>query len=143
MDAEVKNKQYIKKLFILVIKYMPTIHLVGMLFNNTIYHLDYCYTLSYIIDFIIGFPIINLLIYILASYIFEFCIYHRIIIVAVTTNVVIAFIDSIYKLPCRDIALLAIYYIVAAIAILIITIIHIKNNDKTKFNKRNTPTNNK
>lgn len=122
---------------------MPTIHLAGMIINNTLYNYNICYTASYIIDFVLGYPISYLLIYFISGYIFQFCIWYKIILIALSINVSIAFIDSIYKIPCSDMTLLTIYYIIAVLAVLIITIIHIKNNGKNKNYKRNTPTNNK
>lgn len=41
-----------KKLFVLLIKYMPTIQLVGMLVNNTLYKYDVNLEFDYIGDFL-------------------------------------------------------------------------------------------
>lgn len=43
-----------KKLFVLLIKYMPTIQLVGMLVNNTLYKYDVNLEFDYIGDFLLG-----------------------------------------------------------------------------------------
>ena len=143
MGVEVKNKYLLHKIFIILIKFMPTIHLVGMLINNTLYHYEVCFVASYIIDFVLGYPMSYLIVYFVSSYIFQFCIWYRIILVALSINVSLAFIDSIHKFPCGDMALLTTYYIIAALAVLIIVIIHVKNNGKTKTNKRDTSTNNR
>ena len=43
-----------KRLFIVLIKYIPIIQMVGMLFNNILYCFSDIYIISYILDFIIG-----------------------------------------------------------------------------------------
>lgn len=49
-----------KKLFVLLIKYMPTIQLVGMLVNNTLYKYDINLEFDYIGDFLLGNSIANI-----------------------------------------------------------------------------------
>lgn len=49
-----------KKLFVLLIKYMPTIQLVGMLVNNTLYKYDVNLEFDYIGDFLLGNSIANI-----------------------------------------------------------------------------------
>ena len=48
-----------KKLFVLLIKYMPTIQLVGMLVNNTLYKYDVNLEFDYIGDFLLCNSIAN------------------------------------------------------------------------------------
>lgn len=43
-----------KRLFIVLIKYIPIIQMVGMLFNNILYCFSDIYIISYLLDFIIG-----------------------------------------------------------------------------------------
>lgn len=58
-----------KKLFVLLIKYMPTIQLVGMLVNNTLYKYDVNLEFDYIGDFL-GNSIANITILYVCSYTF-------------------------------------------------------------------------
>ena len=104
--------------------------MAGMLLNNLLYFND-IYFLSYIIDYVIGNSIVTTFLLIVCSYIFNFCTWHRLIIIANIINITIAAIDAIYKLPITDIQLLLLYHFVAVIFIIIATIIHInKKNDK-------------
>lgn len=57
-----------KKLFVLLIKYMPTIQLVGMLVNNTLYKYDVNLEFDYIGDFLLGNSIANITILYVCSY---------------------------------------------------------------------------
>lgn len=103
----------IKKLFILMIKYMPIIQLMGMLLNNTIYYFNVCTELSYILDFILGNSIITTTLLMVCSFAFGFCRYYRLLVIGNFVNIFIAFIDSQFSLPVTDIELLITYYIIA------------------------------
>lgn len=100
--------------------------MIGMLLNNIMYYFDVNRIISYEFDFIIGNSIITTFLIYLCSYIFNFCIWHRLIITANFINLAIANVDAIISIPITDIQLLIIYHIIAAIFIVIATINHIK-----------------
>lgn len=121
----------IKKLFLLLIKYIPIIQMVGMLLNNTLYYFDINTTISITFDFIMGNSFVNTFLIIVCSYMFNFCKWHRIIIIANFINLLIAMFDAIIGISINNACLLSLYYIIASISIIIITINHInKTNDK-------------
>lgn len=121
----------IKKLFLLLIKYIPIMQMVGMLLNNTLYYFDINTTISITFDFIIGNSFVNTFLIIVCSYMFNFCKWHRTIIIANFINLLIAMFDAIIGIPISNAYLLSLYYIIASISIIIITINHInKANDK-------------
>lgn len=127
-----------KKLFLLLIKFIPVIQMAGMLINNTLYHLEIPY-ISIALDFTIGNSYITTFLLYVCNIIFGFCKWHRTIITANFININIAFLDSLIILPITDIQLLSLYYIIASIAIIIITINHIKNAKyKIKYNKKSS-----
>lgn len=127
-----------KKLFLLLIKFIPVIQMAGMLVNNTLYYLEIPY-ISIALDFTIGNSYITTFLLYVCNVIFGFCKWHRTIITANFININIAFIDSLIILPITDIQLLSLYYIIASIAIIIITINHIKNaKHKIKYNKKSS-----
>ncbi len=97
-----------------------------MLLNNITYYFGITNIVSYTFDFLIGNSIITTFLIYLCSYIFNFCIWHRLIITANFINLAIANIDAIIGIPITNIQLLIIYHIIAAIFIIISTIIHIK-----------------
>lgn len=123
-----------KKLFVLLIKYMPTIQLVGMLVNNTLYKYDVNLEFDYIGDFLLGNSIANITILYVCSYTFGFCKWHRHIIMANLVNVIIATIDKVFIIPITDMELLCSYYVIAGIFIIIAARSHVKDiqNDKRK-----------
>ena len=63
--------------------------MAGMLINNLLYFND-IYCLSYILDYLIGNSIITTFLLIVCSYIFNFCTWHRLIIIANFINITIA-----------------------------------------------------
>lgn len=49
-----------KRLFVLTIKYIPIIQLIGMLINNSLYTYDINIEFDYIGDFLLGNSIVNI-----------------------------------------------------------------------------------
>ena len=128
-----------KKIFLILIKFIPVIQLAGMLLNNTLYCFDIIKVASYATDFIIGNSVITTFLLFVCSYLFNFCKWHRLIITANFINIMIANYDAIFGIPITSIQLLCIYYIIAVIFIFIsryIHIIQIKNEHKTKSIKK-------
>lgn len=122
-----------KKIFLLLTKYLPVIQMTGFLFNNTMYYYYDTYEFSYILDFIIGNTIINTILLYIISYVFKFCNWYRLIITANFINLLVASYDANWRIPVEDMILLCIYYIVAAIFILTAAYTHIKyDRNKTE-----------
>jgi hypothetical protein len=113
---------------------MPTIQLVGMLVNNTLYKYDVNLEFDYIGDFLLDNSIANITILYVCSYTFGFCKWHRHIIMANLVNVIIATIDKVFIIPITDMELLCSYYVIAGIFIIIAARSHVKDiqNDKRK-----------
>lgn len=109
--------------------------MAGMLVNNTLYYLEIPY-ISIALDFTIGNSYLGTFLIYVCSLIFNFCTWHRIIIIANFINLNIAFIDSLITLPITDIELLSIYYIISSIFIIIAVVNHVKQ--KTKDTPRTT-----
>lgn len=122
----------LRKILILLIKFIPVIQMTGMLINNTLYYFD-IYFISYSLDYLFGNSIITTILFLTCSYIFKFCIWHRLFIISNFISVTIAFIDCIHKLPITDLTLLIIYYVIASSFIIVSTIIHI---NKLKYGKK-------
>lgn len=114
------QKLKLKDVFVLLIKYIPIIQMVGMLFNNILFYFDICKPFSYCLDFIIGNSIIATFLLYVCSYIFGFCNWHRLIITSNLTNLLIAFIDVIFIIPIKDHQLLILYFLIYSIFLFII-----------------------
>lgn len=127
----------LKKILILLIKFIPVIQMAGMLVNNTLYYFDIDNDFSDILDFIIGNSLFGTLLIYICSHTFQFCIWHRLIIISNFINIIIACVDKIIGIPITDMYMLISYYFISSIFIIIATIIHIKRNHDTIENKNN------
>lgn len=114
------KKLKLKDIFVLLIKYMPIIQMVGMLFNNLLYYFQICNQFCYIIDFVIGNSLITTFLLFVCSYIFGFCNWHRLLITSNFVNIAIASIDSVYRIPISNLELLILYFIIYLIFLFII-----------------------
>lgn len=65
-----------KRLFVLTIKYIPIIQLIGMLINNSLYTYDINIEFDYIGDFLLGNSIVNISMLYVCSFTFGFCNWH-------------------------------------------------------------------
>ena len=109
----------LNKLFILLLKYIPIIQMVGMLINNILYTFREINDYMYIIDFIIGNSIITTFLLFICSYVFRFCNWYRYIIITNFINIIISFIDSTFYINIDKIELFVIMNIINAIGIII------------------------
>lgn len=106
----------INKIFILTLKYIPIIQMVGMFINNFNYLIIGLFD-SYILDYIIGNSIITTFLLFVCSYVFKFCNWYRYIIISNFTNITITYVDSICYLNINNKLLFVIMNIVNAIGI--------------------------
>ena len=114
------SKLKLKDIFVLVIKYMPIVQMVGMLFNNLMYYFEIGNNICYIIDFVIGNSIITTILLFICSNLFGFCNWHRLIITSNFINIVIANIDVLFVIPISDLHLISLYFTVYLIFLFII-----------------------
>lgn len=78
---------------------------MGMLLNNICYYFNLNDYISYTFDLLVGNSIIVIILLYVASYTFYFCKWHRLIISANLTNVIIANIDIYFRIPITDLHL--------------------------------------
>lgn len=121
-----------KKILLLLIKFIPVIQMAGMLLNNTLCY--FCTDLDtiYLLDYIIGNSIVTTILLFVCSYIFNYCDWHRLIISANFVNISLANIDAIYCINITDLQLLCVYYIVSITTIIMAITIHINKNERSK-----------
>lgn len=114
------SKLKLKDIFVLVIKYMPIVQMVGMLFNNILYYFECCRCISYTLDFMLGNSLITTFLLLICSNLFGFCNWHRLMIISNFINIMIANIDVIFTIPISDLQLIILYVIVYLIFLFII-----------------------
>lgn len=116
MDKTLK----LKDVFVLLIKYMPIIQMVGILFNNCLYYFNGERFICYILDFAIGNSIVTTFLLLVCNKLFGFCAWHRLIIISNFITILIANIDVIFTIPISNLELLILYFIIYLIFLLII-----------------------
>ena len=126
MEAEDVEVVMFNKLLLLLIKYIPIIQMLAMLINNTLYYFVGNYTTAYIIDFIAGNSLIYTILLLMISFRFNYCEWHRLIIMGNLINVTIAAYDASFTIPFTNMQLLLTYYIISCIFILAAAYTHIK-----------------
>ena len=104
-----------KKLFILLLKYIPIMQMVGMLISNTMCYFRIKSIYFHLIDFNIGNSLLTIILLYVCSYVFKFCNWHRYIITANLTNICIVEYDILFTIPISNYQLLLSYYIIATI----------------------------
>ena len=88
---------------------MPIIQLVGIFVVNIIYYFKLYKWLVFINNYLLGNSLIVIIFLLLASYIFGFCKWHRIIIYANLINISIELYDKTFNIPISNLELLVIY----------------------------------
>ena len=115
-----------KKLFILIVKYMPIIQMIGILLCNILSIINHNGNISRIIDFFIGNNIITIFLLYICSYLFGFCKWHRLVILANFINLMLILFDVIFKFDITNIQRILSYFTIDIIFLIIIIIIKFK-----------------
>lgn len=126
--VDVLRNKKLYKIFLLILRYIPI--LIG-----------FCYMLNTILYFfgidlmfisvLSGTSILTLMFLIIVSFVFKFCLYHRIFLYYVATIDIINWIDFIYVIPTSTAYLLTIESILAGITIIIAIISYVENNKRS------------
>ena len=122
MDVEVKLKnRYLYKIEVCIIKYIPFILALICLLNTILsyYNID-----LQILSYIGGISLLPLLFLYISSYVFKFCLFHRLPIYYITINWLLNIIDYYIEIPINDRYLFSLYLILTAIFIIISVYIH-------------------
>lgn len=111
-----------RKLFILLIKYIPIIRMVGILICNTLRYFKICNKLSQLIDSIIGGSLITTFLIYICSHMFSFCIWHRILIMVNLLNLLLYRWNDLVNQPINELQLLITCYTTSITSIIVILI---------------------
>ena len=119
-----------KKGFLLLIKYIPVIQMVGMLVNNTLYCFDVITKTYDLLNYLTGNSLITTILLYVCSYVFKFCNWYRLIVTANLINITIALLYIYIKPPISDFQLLVSYYTVCVLFLFIIIVNKFKCSKK-------------
>lgn len=113
----VENHKLLYKLEVLFLKLIPMLIAICCLLNAT---LSYFYIETEILSYIAGIGILPISFLYLSSYVFKFCLYHRIFLHYVVINNAICFIDDKYGIPLEDREFLLLHILIFGTCLFII-----------------------
>lgn len=109
------------KMFLLFIKWIPVVVAAGILLNNTLATFEIAPIIQDILDYLFGNSLAFIILLFACSYIFEFCTWHKILILYNLTAIIINIITSYITFEnIGDEFLLLIHYCIAGLFLLII-----------------------
>lgn len=121
------NKLYYK-LFIIVLKYIPSLIALCYILNTVMALFGiYIEPLSNIA----GMSLLTWIFLYIATYVFKFCIYHRIFLWYILIDDLLNIIDYYYELPIETSNLLMIHNSIIGIFLFIILYLYVKNHKKS------------
>lgn len=124
MDAEARLKsKHLYKIELWVIKYIPMALALVCFINTTLSYFDIDLT---IFSYIGGISILPLLFLYLSSFVFKFCIYHRLPLHYIAVNMIINMLDDYIGIPLSNRSMMCLYMIITAIFIFILVYEHYK-----------------
>ena len=115
-----------KKLFVLLIKYIPVVQMAGILISNILYNIFDDDFYSQILDFTIGNSFITIFLLYICSYLFGFCKWHRLTITANLCSILFIMIKFIFDLQLSNLSLILTIFNIDIIFLIIILIYKFK-----------------
>lgn len=110
--------KYLYKIELYVLKIIPMLLALCSFLNTTLFYFGID---LFILSYLGGVSFLTLSFLYLSSYVFHFCIYHRMYLHYVTIVNIISYIDMKYGIPVSDFELYVIYLSIALIFIVLIT----------------------
>lgn len=123
-----------KRIFLIVIKWIPFIMSLLIVFNLIF---DLIGIPTIIFSILGDSSLITILFILLASFLFQFCIYHRLFIYYILLYDIISWLDYIFIFDLNSKLFISISIIMFVIICIIALYLHIKDNEQVKIIKRN------
>lgn len=123
-----------KRIFLIVIKWIPFIMSLLIVLNLVF---DLIGIPTIIFSILGDSSLITVLFILLASFLFQFCIYHRLFIYYILLYDIISWLDYIFIFDLNSKLFISISIIIFVIICIIVLYLHIKDNEQVKIIKRN------
>lgn len=128
VGERLRRNKYLYKLFILVLKYIPVIIALCYVINTV---LCYCDINFEPLSNIAGISLFTWVFLYIATYVFRFCIYHRMFLWYILIDDLLNITDYYYGLPVEASNLLMIHNSIIGVFLFIILYLYVKNHKKT------------
>ena len=123
-----------KRIFLIVIKWIPFIMSLLIVFNLIF---DLIGIPTIIFSILGDSSLITVLFILLASFLFQFCVYHRLFIYYILLYDIISWLDYIFIFDLSSKLFISISIIIFVIICIVTLYLHIKDNEQVKIIKRN------
>ena len=130
--AEKLKSKYLYKTELLVLKIIPFVLALVCFINTT---LSYCKIDIPFLSYLGGTAILPLLFLYLSSYVFQFCLFHRLPLHYVAVNLVLNLIDEYIGIPLSNRDLYSLYLIIAFIFIILLVYEHCRKRNIKVFKR--------
>ena len=133
MAAEEKLKsKFLYKIELYLIKIIPFILAIICFINTT---LSYFYIDITFLSYLGGISIFPLMFLYVSSYVFRFCVYHRLPLYYITINLILNLIDEYIGIPLSDRYLYAVYIIITFIFLMLLVYEHCRKRNIKIFKR--------
>ena len=124
-NAEEKlRSKYLYKIELYLIKVIPMIISLVFLLNTI---LSYFYIEVPLLSYIGGISLLPLLFLYISSYVFRFCLYHRLFLHYISLNWILNIIDYYWGIPISDKGLFLLYMVITGVFLFFILYLHQKH----------------
>lgn len=121
------NSKILHKVLLILLKYIPIIIGLGYMLNTIL--LFFGIDLA-IISLFTGLSVLPWLFIFISSFVFKFCLYHRIFLYYILIIDTINWIDYLIGIPISTLTILAVEAIIAGIALITTLILYVKCNKR-------------
>lgn len=115
------------KLFLASLKYIPVFIAISYILNTALYWFDIDLA---VLSNISGMSLFTWLFMYIATYVFQFCEYHRLLLYYIILDDLISIYDYYFIIPIDDYLILSMHTILVGFLVISLLIVHVKNNKK-------------
>lgn len=128
MEESLKRNKTLYKVFLVLLKYIPIPIAISYITNTLL-----CYTSIDIpvLSNIAGISLLPWVFMYIATFVFNFCTYHRLLLYYILLDDSINIIDYYFLIPVTDSNILMIHTSLIGILVIVLLANHVKNNKKT------------
>lgn len=127
VEERLRNK-FIYKIFLIALKYIPVLITLSYIINTLLYWFGI--DLS-VLSNISGMSLLTWLFMYIATYVFRFCEYHRLLLYFILVNDGINIYDYYFTIPLEDHIMLELHTALIGILVIVLLVNHVKNNKRT------------
>lgn len=115
------------KIFLIILKYIPAIITIFYVLNT---FLSFVGIDTFWMSYVSGISILTWIFLYVSSFVFNYCIYHRLFLYYIALNDIITIIDYHYKIPVTNETLFMLHSILLGIFVILIVIKYVTNHKK-------------